>query len=293
MAFWNRRRKQTDPVPADTPPRTVAPPEPSAPPAQSSAPPPKRLLSYQVANMQGVGSRPRQEDGFAFVNAVDVLEMKRNGLMAIVADGMGGMKDGKLASETAIACFRSWFGTMDREGDIPGQLEECVREACAQVYEKLGGDGGSTAVVCILFREQLWFASVGDSYLYLLRDGQLLRLNREHNVRNRIYMRTILAGSMNPEPAREEEEGQALTEFLGMDELDQIDVLRRPLKLHDGDLLLLCSDGVAGVLSESTLQECMCRQTPEEMCAALEQAVIQENRRFQDNYTALVLRCGY
>ena len=55
--------------------------------------PPERLLSYQVANLQGIGTRERQEDSFAFVNALDVTEMRRKGLLAIVADVMGGLNN--------------------------------------------------------------------------------------------------------------------------------------------------------------------------------------------------------
>ena len=289
MAFWNKRRKQADAPPTQTE-KTVSPPAPASAPA---GPRPERLLSYQVANLQGVGTRARQEDSFAFINAVDVLEMKRSGLLAVVADGMGGMRDGKVASETAISSLRTWFQSLDRAGDIPSQMETGLRDANRVVYQTLGGDGGSTAVVCLLYQETLYFASTGDSGLYLLRDGQLLRLNREHNVKHRSYLETILAGSMDPVPAREEEEAPALTSFLGMEELAEVDLLRRPMKLHDGDLLLICSDGVDGVLSRETILDCLSRSTPGEMCAALDQAVIQENKRFQDNYTALVLRCGY
>ena len=69
----------------------------------------KRLLSYQVANLQGVGARARQEDSFTVANAFDVTEIKEKGLLFVVCDGMGGMKDGKVASETAIASIRNSF----------------------------------------------------------------------------------------------------------------------------------------------------------------------------------------
>lgn len=273
MAFWNRRRKKQ-----------------TAPREQTAQ---ERLLSYQVANLQGIGNRQRQEDAFAFVNAMDVTEMKRGGLLAVVADGMGGMRDGKVASETAIASIKADFQAMDRQGDLAGQLRDSVLAAGQKVFQALGGDGGSTVVACLFYEEQLSYASVGDSFLWLLRDGQLLRLNRAHNVRQERWLETIRSGSMDPEPARADNEAEALTQFLGMDGLEDVDCLRRPLRLRDGDLFLLCSDGVAGVLTEETLRACLGEGTPEQICAALENAILLENRRFQDNYTALVIRCGY
>ena len=67
------------------------------------APVRERLLSYQVANLQGRGTRERQEDSFAFANALDVTEILRRGLLAVVADGMGGLKDGREVSQACVA----------------------------------------------------------------------------------------------------------------------------------------------------------------------------------------------
>lgn len=273
MAFWNKRRKKQDPVP---------------PPV-----PQERLLSYRVANLQGIGARSQQEDAFAFVNATDVTEMKRSGLLALVADGMGGMEGGKVAGEKAVSAMKASFQAMDRNGDLARLLHDSVLEAGQQVFEALGGRGGSTLVACLIYDEQLYFASVGDSYLYLLRDGELLRLNRAHNIRQEEWMETIRSGSMDPEPARANKEADALTQFLGMNELDDVDHLRRPLHLREGDVLLLCSDGVAGVLTEEVLCSCLSGENPAQMCNELEQAILSQNRKFQDNYTALILRCGY
>lgn len=264
----------------------------SAPAVQKLSALPRRLISYRIGNLQGIGARERQEDSFAFTNALDVTDMKRMGLLAIVADGMGGMRDGKAASETAIASLRASFQAMDRQGNLAMQLSDSVLRAGESVFRALGGDGGSTLVECIFYEEQLWFASVGDSYLYLLRDGQLLRMNREHNVMTERYLDAIRQGSMDPAQGREEPEKAALTQFLGMDALDDVDCLRRPLRLHDGDVFLLCSDGVGGAVPEARVRECLSLRTPEEMCAALERAVAEAENPYQDNYTALIIQCG-
>lgn len=291
-------KKKQAPATAPSP----APPAQSAAPAAERAPrpaagqlaqPPRRLISYRIGNLQGVGSRERQEDSFAFVNAMDVTEMRRSGLLAVVADGMGGMRDGKVASEAVIASLREDFlKRLDRGGDIAGQLCDSVLRAGERVFHTLDGDGGSTVVACMFYEEQLWFASVGDSFLWLLRDGELLRLNREHNVMTERWAETIRRGGMDPEPGREDPEKAALTQFLGMDLVDDVDFLRRPMKLHDGDVLLLCSDGVGGVLTEETVRACLSNGVPEEMCAALERAVMLANNPYQDNFTALVIQCG-
>lgn len=262
----------------------------SRPAAMSS-----RRLSYQVSSLQGIGQRERQEDAFLVVNGDDVFEMGQEGLFAVVADGMGGMKDGGLASRTAVENLQRAFREMDRDADLAGQLFQSVIRAGGQVRERLGGDGGSTAVACLIFGEQLYFVSVGDSYLYLKRDGELYRLNREHTYRSRLYLEEIRSGGIDPKPAEEAEEAAALVQFLGMDgmEADELDGFRRPYPLKDGDVLLLCSDGAAGVLTDEQILDCLKWPKPAEICANLEAGILKRGLRFQDNYTAVVIRCGY
>lgn len=250
-------------------------------------------LSYQAANLQGLGTREHQEDAFAFVNVTDVTRIRERGLLAAVADGMGGMENGALASRTVINSLRMEFDKMKPEHDLAEQLYKSILQANSQVFQALGGDGGSTVVVCLLFEGQLYFASVGDSFLYLMREGQLIRLNQEQNVLHTRYLTAIHSGNVSMEKIDSEPDDAALSQFLGMPELDEVDYFRRPLPLKDEDVLLLCSDGVGGVLTEDTIISCLRKDSPDAMCVALEDAVLQAGRQNQDNYTALVIRCAY
>lgn len=271
MLNWFRRGKKSQPIPA--------------------AAPAPRQLSYRIASLQGQGSRERQEDAFCILNAHDVTMIRENGLLAVVADGMGGMKDGALASLTVVSSLQSDFAAWDRAGNLPGQMRQSVIRAGQAVYDTIGGDGGSTLVMCLFYRQTLCFASVGDSYLYLLRNRLLIRLNREQNVLHREYLRQIRRGQLRPEAARQTDEAAALSQFLGRSELDDIDDLKHPLPLQAGDVLLLCSDGIAGGLREDELLACLCAGSPELACAALERAVLRQRNPYQDNYTALVVQC--
>lgn len=273
-------KKKKQPLPPKTP---------SSPTLPSSA----RLLSYQAGNLQGIGTRKQQEDSFAFVHAMDVTEIRKKGLMAIVADGMGGMKGGRQASETVIACLKEDFQHMNPEENLADQLRDSIFHASEKVHALLNGEGGSTIVVCIIFQEQLYFASVGDSYFYLKRRDHLYKLNQEHTAGNYLYLKTIRSGSMDPLPAKANPEAEALTQFLGMDDLEKIDYSRRPLPLLNGDRLLLCSDGVGSVLNEQELLSCFKPDTPTEALHEIELRIQQKNIVYQDNYTALMIYCGY
>lgn len=253
----------------------------------------KRLLSFQTANLQGIGSRARQEDSFTIVNAFDVTEIKEKGLLFAVCDGMGGMKDGRLASETAIASIRRSFAAMDRSRDLAVQLREGVFLAADEVLAQLGGEGGSTVVAGIIFDEKLYYASVGDSFLYLKREEGLYRLNREQNIRSELYLKSIRSGIMNPREAEESPEASALTQFMGMAGFGDVDCSARPLPLRQGDVLLACSDGIGGVFGEQDILNVLNLNTPRAMCQQLEQGIIAHAGHNQDNYTALIVKCTY
>lgn len=251
----------------------------------------KRPLEYLVANFQGVGRREYQEDSFAFGNALTHEAITEKGLMAVVADGMGGLRHGKQASEMVTSSLLNAADSFDLDGDIIRQINDAVRAANDQVFEMLNGDGGSTVVVGLVYQEKLYYTSVGDSYVFLLHDHQLVRINRSQNVLYREYLDDILNGIMNPEVAKQNPEKDAITQFIGMPELEELDFFRQPLQLFPGDVLLLCSDGVGSVLEPRCLAECLRHGTPTDMCNAIEAEIQKASLRFQDNYTALIIQC--
>ncbi len=253
----------------------------------------KRLLSYRVANLQGQGKRDYQEDAFSFVNALDVTCIREEGLFVVAADGMGGMAGGERASKTVIQTVTSDFRQMDRSGNLGRQLAESAIHASREVYSLLNGVGGSTIVAGIFYQERLHFVSVGDSYIWLLRNKELIRLNQPHTVKDDVYLDTIRDGSMNPFSGRNNGEAEALTQFVGKGGDIMPDYNRRPFVLEADDVLVFCSDGVGSVLTESEAFSCLLDQTPEQACRYMDKLITEKNYRDQDNYTALVVKCGY
>ena len=253
--------------------------------------PAERLLSYRIGNLQGIGSRARQEDSFTVMNSMDVTAIKEKGFFFSVCDGMGGMKDGKLASETAIASLRQSFAAMDRSRDLSKQLVESAYTASDKVEELIGGDGGSTLIACILFEGKLYYVSVGDSFLFLYRNKELVMLNAEHTLLHDREIEAIEDGDVNPLQFVGLPEATALTGFLGMIGLDKTDSTVTPITLHNGDILMACSDGVGGVLSEEEIKQSLELPDVNHMCSDLEQKVLAHHRPHQDNFTAVVVQC--
>ena len=217
---------------------------------------------FDIANLQEIGKRMRQEDSFAFVNALDRSMYDARGMMFCVCDGMG-----------------------------PAQLVKSLRAASEQVVSLLGGNGGSTAVLGVIFREKLYFACVGDSYLFLLRGEQLIRLNIMHNMCHLKYLEAIRNGCLDPIPGRRHPESAALTSFIGMAGYAIVtDTAAQPIPLQRGDVILACSDGVGGVLDEKALIKALRASSAQQACDAIAKGVAEAALPYQDNYTALVVR---
>lgn len=252
----------------------------------------QRMLSYQCAALREIGNREQQEDACELRNAGDVTKIRNEGLLAVVADGMGGLQGGSLASSMAIQIISGDFEIMDRKEPLEPQLAGSIDHACELVHEELGGRGGSTVIACIFYDQKLYYAGAGDSYLFLLRQGRLTRINRQHNLQNQRYLELIEAGSMDPAPARNMAEKHAVTQFLGVDNLDDVDWLRRALPLEDGDTVLACSDGIGGVLSEEEIAHYLGMSNVNDACTAIKQAVQDKNLLHQDNFTGVLVRCS-
>lgn len=249
-------------------------------------------LRCSYASLQGIGMREQQQDAFRAINVKDAEGARAHGMLALVADGMGGMAGGAEASELVCLCMDECFRAMDMGGDIPAQLNSAVSAAGEEVYKALQGSGGSTVVACVIYKDKLFFTSVGDSGLYLYRGSQLSRLNREQNLKNLAYQQLIREGGADPNAAYTGMNEQALTHFVGMETLDDVDYLRRPFTLMAGDVLLICSDGVDGSMPESELVRCLSGSSAKDICLNINDAIDAAELPYQDNYTALVLKFG-
>lgn len=246
-------------------------------------------LTLRIANVQGQGERERQEDSFAIANAADPERQRAQGLLALVADGMGGMEDGKAASQWAAERFLQLFQERERE-DIPSWFYRSAHAVSDSVFQSFGGRSGTTLVAVHIREGLLHWLSVGDSGIFLMRNGGVFQLNREHTCLNQLFLQELEREVIDKERAISDPDAPRLTSFVGIDRLTEVDLNLRPMELQRGDVLLLCSDGISGVLTPPELMECMSLE-PEEGCALLERMVLEKNVMGQDNYTGVLISC--
>lgn len=263
---------------------------PVQPAAEPDAPEETGPLAIRVANLQGIGEREEQEDSFAVLNATALAELSSQGLFALVADGMGGMEGGRQASEWAADFFIQLFRERDPKRSVPEWFYQSVHVVSDSVYRQFGGRSGTTLVAVHLLEDRLHWLSVGDSAIYLARDGGVFQLNREHTCLNQLYLQELEQPVIDKARAEQDEDARRLTSFVGIDRLAEVDLNLRPLTLKRGDALLVCSDGISGVLTPPELLEAM-TLAPKEGAELLEHMVLEKGVPGQDNYTGILIAC--
>lgn len=243
-------------------------------------------LTYTAAALRGMGDRRHQEDTYLIARRPD-----DRLLLAMIADGMGGMQDGRLASRTAVGVVEHAFRRFDPQDDLADQLLDALTKANNTLYERLHSDGGSTGVACVFTDRGMYYAGVGDSFLMLRRGKTLYRLNRRQNVYYALCSQQIRRGVMNRTYAERHPERRALTGWLGMKDFRDVDRFLYPMPMFSGDTVLLCSDGIGDVLSDDELIACMGERTAEGVCRRIDQLILDSDRQNQDNYSAVAVRC--
>lgn len=241
------------------------------------------------------GARPYQEDNYGFL---PLGEEPNQGLLLVLADGMGGQVAGALASETAIEHFISAWREQDGAGDMSGRLENALAAANRSLREKVDADPtlegmGCTLVGAVIADNAIQWVSVGDSPLWIMQEGRLQRLNEDHSMAP-MLQNLVEAGRMSAEEAATDSRRNVLRSAVMGDELELIDRPEAPLPLHAPVRVLLASDGlqtlndeeIADILSPSAADSGACA---DRLMAAVE----EKHYPNQDNVTALVYDpCG-
>jgi protein phosphatase len=170
----------------------------------------------------------------------------------VVADGMGGAQAGEVASQMAVQTFEQ--DLPDGGVSVEERLAERVREANRRIHELSRSDReragmGTTLTAAYLDEASLAIAHVGDSRAYLVRDGALRRLTRDHSLVGELVQR----GKLTEEQAAEHPQRSIITRALGPEPDVEVDTWTYPVRA--GDVLLLCSDGLTSMVSEEEVAE--------------------------------------
>ena len=181
-----------------------------------------------------------------------------------VADGMGGHAAGEVASEIAITVLGEKAPHTPDAAALGRAVEDANRAVILAASEKRGRAGmGTTMTAAILQKDRLVIAQVGDSRAYLLHQGKLQQLTRDHS----LMADMIEAGRLTPEEARTHPNRSVITRALGSDPRMVPDLYE--ITVETGDRLLLCSDGLSSMIEDAAIEATLARTRDPQRCASM------------------------
>ncbi len=238
------------------------------------------IMSSAGASSQG--QRNRNEDSYAIKNKAGIY---------IVADGMGGHKRGDLASQTLIAETLRLLVPPDkekqREKTIAPAIINALSTANKSIYH-LAAEGdmmGTTAVICVVTERQYHIGWAGDSRAYLQRKGKLTQLTRDHSP----VQRLLEAGLITEEEARRHPERNVIDRAVGIEKEVEVDITSGDLRKND--ILLLCTDGIHGILDTGDINKILKKKfSLKEKAEKLIEKALDSGG--EDNATVVLVQAG-
>ena len=230
------------------------PPAPSTPrsvPAGRGSKPVVLEIRASVATNPG-RVRPDNQDAAIFSRPADDRALATHGVIALVADGMGGCNGGEIASQ--LACERIPKEYFASNGPAPAALRASLEAANAEIFQsaearpELRGMG-TTAVAFAVTATHGWLAYVGDSRLYLIRRGQIYRMSEDHS----LVFEMVHKGMLTPEEARNHQDRNVLSRALGSRAQVEVSCWEEPFPIQPGDRFLLCSDGLHDLVTDEKM----------------------------------------
>lgn len=247
-------------------------------------------LEGRFAAGQITGDRDYQEDEYGLIEGCG--PDADGGDVLLLADGMGGHVSGDTASRMVVRTFVETYNRTD--GQVAGRLRACLdaaNDALADATSKnpeLTGMG-ATMTAAVVSQRGLEWISVGDSPLWLFRDGRLRRLNEDHSMAP-VLANLVAVGRMTAKQAAMDSNRHALRSAVMGDEIHLIDVSSRPVAVRKSDRVLLASDGLMTLKEEEIariLRE-MKDMPLDDAVGSLMEAVAAADDPYQDNTTVLL-----
>ncbi|MGF0032107.1 PP2C family protein-serine/threonine phosphatase [Bariatricus sp. SGI.154] len=237
------------------------------------------------------GTREYQEDSMRYLGTPQ-------GVLGVVCDGMGGKTKGGLASACAMETLLEYYQEEPKPLKDPRRFYEqavsLMDRKVARLKDEEGNylDSGTTVVSVMIEENQMHFMSVGDSKIYLIRENCIYALTREHNYKLLLDESLRESAITYEEYERELAKGDALISYLGMNGIKVMDINFQPLMLEDGDVIILCSDGLYKALTEEQIVNIVeaCQEEFTETAGIIVQTILNYVPHALDNTSVLCFK---
>jgi formylglycine-generating enzyme required for sulfatase activity/serine/threonine protein phosphatase PrpC len=247
-------------------------------------------VEFEMASDQIDGARDYQEDAYMISQLGDT-EAGESCALVVMADGMGGHAAGNVASNMVIATFNKTFQSNFPTEKISESLTESLNRSNNQINASVKETPalrgmGCTMVSAYLQDDNLYWVSVGDSHLYVIRDREITKHNADHSYG--AYLDMMKEQGMEIEEQAGMSRNMLMSAMTG-EEISSIDVSEAPVKVKPGDRVIVASDGLDTLGNGAIIQYSSWSATAKECVYALLKAVEDANRINQDNTTLIVI----
>lgn len=245
--------------------------------------------AFEHAALSDVGvRRSHNQDSYAILPATDQEQWKQRGHVFVVADGMGAHAVGELASKIAADSIPHIYSKHAAEGPVSA-LRRAFTEANLTIHTRGQANKefqgmGTTGTALLLRPEGAWVGHVGDSRAYRIRNGKIEQLTFDHSLLWEVARRQ----KKDPDQI-ENVPSNVIIRSLGPEPVVQVDV-DGPYPIHPGDVYLLCSDGLSGLVTDREIGAIAQTLPPEEACRFL--VHLANLQGGPDNITAVIVRAG-
>jgi len=248
---------------------------------------------WKTGYQQNIGSRKEQQDSFRLALGV---YRDKPALLAVLADGMGGMSDGAAFSRITAEYHQEHFQeALDTAYTLPGVLLTLARganKAANQIFDETR-PGGTTLIAALFSDDRFCTLSVGDSRIYLFRKNARLdcyvplQLNREH-VLGPILDERAWMGTISFEDAEENMYRESLSSSIGGERVRRVDLPYSTTKFLSGDRIVLMSDGIYRSASDAELSEAL-KLSPDKASDLIVENILKKKLPHQDNMSIVII----
>ncbi len=254
----------------------------------------EQYKSVYVGISSVIGKRNGQQDT---IKSDSCSSYANNGKMiSVLCDGMGGLSGGERASTLCASIVYDTFHSGLKFVSIPTFFKSVIDESDEKVGLLKSNDGaqsikaGTTLASVVIDDNQLYWASVGDSRIYIIRNNNILCVTKDHNF-SMILNEKVKRGEISREEAENDKQKEALISYIGIGGVRYIDMNGKGLCLADKDYIVLCSDGLYRSLSDIEIKEIVCcfGAETQQAAEALTSYALNKNFKNQDNTSVVVI----
>lgn len=240
---------------------------------------------YETGASKTIGSREIQMDYYT-------IEENENGLLAVLADGMGKEAGGRIAAKTVIRVFKEIFGTYNMADHPSYFFRKAFQTANREILKQMDEGRGMAAVSAVMIQGGfLFYGIVGNVKIAVFRNEELIPLGTGHTV-DVLAQDKYVEGILTREDALSMLQEKRIYNYLGKDGFKEIQFYDKPVRLQEGDVVAVFSNGMQESVTWKEMEDCLARKKSCKRMAFDLVELVNQKKGDKDNASVILIRVG-